>query len=178
MDDRRRTGGVRPDSADSGNDTAAEGFVSSAARNITTILSFGRETVMTAVEEASDQAGRLMGAVRDAGGDLAGYIDPGPWLEELYALLGIASSETVTDMDERVDEVVLRVDDVARHRAREELMLLQQRIGELETVLDELNKTQARTVMSNVLGRLSQLESRIDTLPVIDTCDSGRRLAP
>ena len=178
MDDHRRTGGVRPDSDDSGIDSAAEGLVSIAARNFTTLLSFGRETVVTAVEEATDQAGRLVGAVRDAGGDLADYVDPGPWLEELYALLGIASSETVTDMDERVDEVVLKVDDVARQRAREELMLLQQRIGELETVLGELNKTQARTVMSNVLGRLSQLESRIDMLPVIDTRDSSRRIAP
>jgi BMFP domain-containing protein YqiC len=176
MDDRRTTGGVRPDSADSGGNTAADGLVSSAARNLTTLLSFGRKTAATAVEEATGRAGRLLGAVRDVGGDLASYADPGPWLEELYALLGIASSETVTDMDERVDEVIMKVDDVARQRAREELMLLQQRIGELEMVLDDLNKTQARTVMSNVLGRLSQLEARIDMLPMIDTRDS-RRLA-
>jgi len=174
MDDRKRKGGVRPDSADAGSETAADSLVSSAARNLTNILSFGRKTVMTAVEEATEQAGRVLGSVRDAGGDVAGYVDPGPWLEELYALLGIASSEAVTDMDERVDEVVLKVDDVARQRAREELMLLQQRIGELETVLDDLNKTQARTVMSNVLGRLSQLEARIDTLPIIDTRSSSR----
>ena len=67
MDDRRRMGGVRPDSDDSGIDSDAEGLVSSAARNLTTLLSFGRETAMTAVEEATDRAGRLVGAIRDAG---------------------------------------------------------------------------------------------------------------
>lgn len=169
MDAQRREGQVRPGAED---DSATEGLITSTARNLATILSFGRKTIATAVEGATDQAGRLVGSVRDIGGDLVGYVDPTPWLEELYALLGIASSDSVTDMDERVDEVVMKVDDVARRRAREELMLLQQRIGELETVLDELNKTQARTVMSNVLGRLSQLEARIDTLPVIDVRDS------
>jgi hypothetical protein len=173
MSERKREGGGHPQS----NNGGATDLVSVATRGVTAVFSFGRITVESAVGEVNDQARRMLGAVRDLGGDLAEYVDPAPWLDEVYAMLGIASSESVSEMDERVDEVVLKVDDVARQRAREELMLLQQRIGELESVLDELNKTQARTVMSNVLGRLSQLEARIDTLPVIDTRES-RRLHP
>lgn len=153
---------------------AGGNLVTGAARNLTTILSFSRDTVTSAVGEAATQAGRVLGALKDTGEDVFTYFDPIPWLEDVYSRLGIASSDIVSEMDVRMDSVELKVDDVARQRAREELMLLQQRIGELESVLGDMNRTEARTVMSNVLGRLSELELRIDALPVIDTTESRR----
>jgi hypothetical protein len=87
-------------------------------------------------------------------------------VEDLYSLLGIASASALADLDERIDYVEIKVEEVARKRAREELLLLQQRITELETVLSHVSGDGERNAaMGALLTRLGELESRIDALP-------------
>jgi len=153
-----------------------EALVWGVARRVTNVLSFGRSTLISTASEIGTQAGRLLGTLRDTGEDVIAYVNPSAWLEELYSLLGIASSDSIVEMDERMDGVELKLDDVARQRAREELLLLQQRIGELEALLSGLNQGEARSAMETVLGRLAELEARIDSLPVAHG-DDGVRIA-
>jgi BMFP domain-containing protein YqiC len=82
--------------------------------------------------------------------------------------LGIASVNDVKELDDRIDRVETEIDHVARQRAREELLLLQQRIAELEEVLANLRpgeRENTRDAMGALLGRLSELETRIDAMP-------------
>ena len=78
-------------------------LVWSVARNVTTVLEFGRTAVTTAVDEVGTGVAQrlkwLLGSLADAGGDLAEYVDPGAWLEDLYAVLGIASSGSIVSME-------------------------------------------------------------------------------
>jgi len=147
-------------------DVTGESLVWSVAKNVTGALEFGRSTVTSATAEVGTQARRLVGTLRDVGGDVLAYVNPSAWLEDLYSALGIASAGSIDEIDERMDGVELKLDDVARQRAREELLLLQQRIGELESLLAGLNQSEARSAMERVLGRLSELEARIDSLPL------------
>jgi BMFP domain-containing protein YqiC len=104
----------------------------------------------------------------DLGDDLLSYLDPSTWLQDVYRALGIASLHDVKNLDDRIDRVETEIDHVARQRAREELLLLQQRIAELEEVLANLRpgeRENTRDAMGALLGRLSELETRIDAMP-------------
>ena len=114
---------------------------------------------------ATSTAERALGELRDLGDDIVAYLDPGPWLEELYATLGIASTGALGELDERIDEIELKVEDVARRRAREELLLLQERIAALEDLLATQGVDVAQPAVERLLDRLGQLEARIDALP-------------
>jgi len=103
--------------------------------------------------------------VPNAGSDLLTYVEPGAWLEDMYTLLGIASSGAVGEIDERMDSVELRLDDVARQRAREELLVLRQRVGELEALLAEVRRGETFAAIETLIDRLSELEARVESLP-------------
>jgi len=135
------------------------------ARGVTAALEAGRGGLTSTIDEAARLAGDALDGIRDAGDDAISYLNPGPWLEEIYAFLGIASASSIFELDDRVDDVELKVEEVARKRAREELLLLQQRIGELESVLSHMGEGERYEAMSGLVERLSELESRIDALP-------------
>jgi hypothetical protein len=137
----------------------------SLARGLTSTLMTGREQVGAMLEDASRAAGGAVDQLRDAGDDMLARINPAPLVEDLYALLGIASASAMADLDERIDYVELKVEEVARKRAREELMLLQQRISELESVIAQVGDNDRHQTMHTLLLRLAELESRIDALP-------------
>jgi hypothetical protein len=147
-------------------DEADGGLVWELARSVTSALEVGRGTVVAAFAQATEGASRVVGGLMDAGDDLASYVDPGLWLEDLYALLGIASTSSVAELEERLDEMSVKVEESARSRAREELFLLQQRIAELESLIVGIGNAQTREAVGKLLGRLSELETRIDALPI------------
>lgn len=138
------------------------------ARNLTGALVLGREQLSAVATAARGQLRRGIGTLVDAGGDVAAFIDPARWLGGVYDTLGLATRGTLEQLDDRIDRVELRIDEVARLRAREELLLLQQRIGELEELLSQAKpaaEQQTRNAMADLLGRLAQLETRIDAMP-------------
>jgi len=135
------------------------------AKDLTTTLESARGRLTSYADDATRQASDALELIRESGEDAVAYLNPGPWLEDLYALLGIASASAMADLDERIDYVEIKVEEVARKRAREELLLLQQRIGELENVLSQLGDGQRHEAMGGLLLRLAELESRIDSLP-------------
>ncbi len=135
-------------------------------RTLADTIGLGRQAIAFTMDGVSRQMGRMVGTLRDFGDDIVSYVDPGTLLEDVYSWLGIASSGSIGEIDERMDDVEVKVDDVARQRAREELLLLQQRIGELETMLGGYSRGEAHSAMENVLDRLGELEARIDSLPV------------
>jgi hypothetical protein len=109
---------------------------------------------------------RVVGVVRERGEDWLENLHLGGILEEFYTVLGIASTGALSAMDERIDEVEMRMDDVARQRTREELMLLQQRLGELEAVVRTRRDDAPETgEIDMLLDRLGELEARIDRIP-------------
>ena len=113
-----------------------------------------------------DAGARLLATVAERGGDLVEQLRVQTILEDIYALLGIASAGAVVELDERVDDVELKMDDVARQRTREELMLLHQRLGELEAVMRSQDDGYDPAVdLGGLLGRLTELEARIDKIP-------------
>lgn len=135
------------------------------ARELTSSLMSSRKQITSMLEDASRVARDAAEQVRDTGDDLLARINPGPLVEDLYAFLGIASASAMADLDERIDYVELKVEEVARKRAREELMLLQQRISELENVITHVGDGDKHQTMNTLLLRLAELESRIDALP-------------
>ena len=140
----------------------------SAARNVTATLEAARTVVERAVDVAGMQATNAAGRLSDAGDDVRAYFDPAVWAEDLYARLGIATTTRVQEIDDRIDTVEIEMDHVARQRAREELLLLQQRIGELERILRGMRRKEndrASDAVGSLLGRLSELETRIDAMP-------------
>ncbi|RMF20169.1 MAG: hypothetical protein D6760_12210 [Deltaproteobacteria bacterium] len=141
------------------------GLLSTVARRVTGALVGTRSFASRLTGRATATAARAFGELRDVGDDILAYLDPGPWLEELYAALGIASTEALGELDERIDEIELKVDDVARRRAREELLLLQERITALEDLLATQGAEVAQPAVERLLERLGQLEERIDALP-------------
>ena len=132
---------------------------------LTSTLITGRKRIAASVEDASRSANEALEQAWEAGEDVVARFNPAQVVEDLYAFLGIASASVVADLDERIDYVELKVEEVARKRAREELLLLQQRITELEQVLAHVGESQGREPMTGLLSRLSELEARIDALP-------------
>jgi BMFP domain-containing protein YqiC len=143
-------------------------LVSGLARSVTAILESARDQTLGTAEVARKRGFRALGAVTDLGEDILAYLDPSTWLQDVYRGLGIASVNDVKELDDRIDRVETEIDHVARQRAREELLLLQQRIAELEEVLANLRpgeRENTRDAMGALLGRLSELETRIDAMP-------------
>jgi len=135
------------------------------AHGLTETLVAGRKQIASSVDDASRITRESLDQFREVSEDLLARMSPGPLVEDLYAFLGIASASALADLDERVDYVELKVDEVARKRAREELLLLQQRITELETILSHVGEGERNEAMGALLNRLGELESRIDALP-------------
>jgi hypothetical protein len=138
------------------------------ARNLTSVLESARDQAADAATVVKRRSLRALGVVADVGDDVFAFLDPASWLQDVYRSLGIASTIDLGELDDRIDRVELEIDHVARQRAREELMLLQERIGELEIVLSQLRRSessQTRDAMGALLGRLSELETRIDAMP-------------
>lgn len=143
-------------------------LVNGFARNVTSALEAARDQAVDATTVLKRRGLRALGAVSDIGDDVFAFLDPATWLQDVYRSLGIASTIDLGELDDRIDRVEMEIDQVARQRAREELMLLQERIGELEAVLSQLRRgesTQTRDAMGALLGRLSELETRIDAMP-------------
>jgi len=143
-------------------------LVSGVARGVTAALEAARDQTLETVGIVRRRGLRALGVISDLGDDFVSYVDPSTWLQDVYHSLGIASTGDVQELDDRIDRVETEIDHVARQRAREELLLLQQRIGELEDVLSGLHPRengQTRDAMGALLGRLSELETRIDAMP-------------
>jgi BMFP domain-containing protein YqiC len=143
-------------------------LVSGLARSVTAVLEAARDQTLGTAGIVRKRGVRAIGTMTDLGDDLLSYLDPSTWLQDVYRTLGIASTNDVKELDDRIDRVESEIDHVARQRAREELLLLQQRIAELEDVLAKLRpgeREQTRDAMGALLGRLSELETRIDAMP-------------
>lgn len=143
-------------------------LVSGLARTVTSTLEVVRDQVEQTASVLGRRGSRAMGALGDIGDDILAFFDPATRLQDFYRALGIASTEDIETLDDRIDRVELEIDHVARQRAREELLLLQQRIAELEIVLGSLKPGESaptRDAMGALLGRLSELETRIDAMP-------------
>jgi len=95
------------------------------------------------------------------------------WAEWLFSSLGIASVGSLQELDERIEDVECKVDEVGRGQAARELLLLRQRVGELESVISDVDDGKGRDAIHLLVDRLGELESRIDTLPwpTIDVSD-------
>lgn len=143
-------------------------LVSGLAKTVTSTLETVRDQVERTAAIVGRRSSRAVGALGDIGDDLLAFFDPATRLQDFYRSLGIASTEDIENLDDRIDRVETEIDHVARQRAREELLLLQQRIAELEMVLGNLKPGESaptRDAMGALLGRLSQLETRIDAMP-------------
>lgn len=143
-------------------------LVSALARSVTAALEVARDQTLGTAAVMRRQGLRAVGAMTDFTDDLRAYLDPSIWMHDVYRSLGIASVNDVKELDDRIDRVETEIDHVARQRAREELLLLQQRIAELENVLANLRPSErehTRDAMGALLGRLSELETRIDAMP-------------
>lgn len=143
-------------------------LVSGLAKTVTSTLEAVRDQVERTAATLGRRSSRAVGALGDVGDDLLAFFDPATRLQDFYRALGIASTEDIENLDDRIDRVELEIDHVARQRAREELLLLQQRIAELEIVLGNLKPGESaptRDAMGALLGRLSELETRIDAMP-------------
>lgn len=132
------------------------------ARALTGFLSAGRG----GFEGVLGAGARLGEILAERGGDLMEQLRVSALLDELYAALGIASTAALVELDERVDDVELKMDDVARQRTREELMLLHQRLGELESVIGSRDDGYDPSIdLGGLMGQLNELEARIDHIP-------------
>lgn len=132
------------------------------ARALTGLMTAGRGGVGSVL----DALARSIAIVAERGGDLAERLQIAAILDEIYSVLGIASTAALLELDERVDDVEMKMSDVARQRTREELMLLHQRLGELEAVIRSRDDDYDPAVdLGGLLGRLTELESRIDEIP-------------
>jgi hypothetical protein len=137
-------------------------LVSDLARAVTGMLKASRG----GVGEMMSAAQRILDVLMERGADWLDTLQVSSIVEDLYAMLGIASTGALFELDERVDDVEMKMDSVARQRTREELMLLQQRLGELEIVVRARHGEHPETVeLDTLLGRLNNLEARIDRLP-------------
>lgn len=143
-------------------DAREEALGSDVARALTGLLTAGRGGLTGLVG-----AGARLGAIlAERGGDLIAQLQIAALLDDLYAALGIASTAALVELDERVDDVELKLDDVARQRTREELMLLHQRLGELESVIEARDGDYDPSIdLGGLMGQLSELEARIDHIP-------------
>jgi hypothetical protein len=142
---------------------------SGVARRVTMALEAARNGLGQAVGFSTKRASRARGEILDFTEDVRAYLDPAVWMEDVYAKLGIATTVRVEEIDVRIDRVESEMDQVARQRAREELLLVQQRIAELERILRSLRggeNARTRDAVGALLGRLSKLETRIDSMPM------------
>jgi len=144
------------------------------AHGLTETLIAGRKQLASSADDAVRTARDSFDQFREISDDLLARVNPGPLVEDLYAFLGVASASALADLDERIDYVELKVEEVARKRAREELLLLQQRISELETILSHVGEGERNEAMGALLARLGELESRIDALPWTRFSDERR----
>jgi BMFP domain-containing protein YqiC len=143
-------------------------LVTGLARNVTSVLESAREQAMGTAAGVHRRTRRAVGIMADLGDDLVAFLDPATWMQDVYRSLGIASTHDMKELDDRIDRVEMEIDQVARQRAREELLMLQERIAELEAVWSQLKRnesSQTRDAMGSLLGRLSELETRIDAMP-------------
>jgi BMFP domain-containing protein YqiC len=143
-------------------------LVSGIARSVTSTMEAVRDRVERTAGLVGRRGSRAIGALGDLGEDVVAFFDPATRLQDFYRSIGIASTDDIENLDDRIDRVELEIDHVARQRAREELLLLQQRIAELEMVLGNLKPGESaptRDAMGALLGRLSELETRIDAMP-------------
>ncbi len=159
-----RTVKASPSEAGQGH-SGGDGLLSESARRLTDALVGARRLGSRLLGRAQRDLARALGELRDVGEDVASLLDPGPWLEQLYAALGIASTGALEELDERIDDLEIKIDDVARRRAREELLLLQERIVALEELLSSRGVEAAHQSLARLLERLGELERRIDALP-------------
>jgi len=139
-----------------------EALGSDIARALTGFMTAGRGGIGGLIDVGT----RLGAIVAERGGDLAAQLSVATFVDDLYALLGIASTRALVELDERVDDVELKMDHVARQRTREELMLLHQRLGELEAAVRSRGIANDPVIdLGGVMGRLNEIESRIDEIP-------------
>ncbi len=156
-------------------EASSEPLVWDLARRVTSNLESAREFVGDAMASGAKRAGRLLGSLRDGTEDLAGYFSPAPWLEDVYASMGIASTGALADFDQRFDDIETMIETLARERARQELILLQARVGELEQAMRALSQHEARGAVYELADKLGSLEARIDAIdwPVSGSSSRG-----
>jgi len=135
------------------------------AREVTSWLEQGRRRVEEVAEDAAGRTRRVFGRLRDVADDAATYADVTPWLEGFYASVGIASSTSLAELDEKLDDLEVRIEQLARQRARGELLLLQTRIAELESIMASVTRQETREAVFELVDKLGDLEARIDALP-------------
>jgi len=143
-------------------------LVSGLARGVTAALESARDQTLGTAGLLRKRGLRAIGVMTDLSDDVLAFFDPSTWLQDVYRAMGIASLDDVKGLDDRIDRVEVEIDHVARQRAREELLLVQQRIAELESILADLRpgeREHTRDAMGALLGRLSELETRIDAMP-------------
>lgn len=152
--------------SDSGTDSGQpeDALVSDLAKVLTGAIKAGRLSGAGFL----DFTRRVVAIFSDRGADVLRMPDIGAFLDDIYALLGIASTSALLELDERIDEVELHAEDRAREHARRELLLLHQRIGELEAVMHARNAPsdpETDAEIGTLIGQLSDLEARIDAMP-------------
>jgi hypothetical protein len=114
----------------------------------------------------------VAGYLAEVGGDM--ILPRGSaWGERLFSSLGIASVGSLQELDERIEDVEYKIDEVGRGQVARELLLLRQRVGELESVISDSDDHKGQDAIHLLVDRLGELESRIDTLPwpTIDVSD-------
>ena len=86
---------------------------------------------------------------------------------------GAGRLEHQDELDERIEDVEYKIDEVGRGQVARELLLLRQRVGELESVISDSDDRKGQDAIHLLVDRLGELESRIDTLPwpTIDVSD-------
>jgi hypothetical protein len=114
-------------------------LVSGIARSVTSTMESVRDGVERTAGLLGRRGSRAIGALGDLGEDVVAFFDPATRLQDFYRAIGIASTDDIDNLDDRIDRVELEIDHVARQRARE--------------------------AMGALLGRLSELETRIDAMP-------------
>lgn len=122
--------------------------------------------------EVRTGATRVAGYLAELGGDM--ILPRGSaWGERIFSSLGIASVGSLHELDERIEDVEYKIDEVGRGQAARELWLLRQRVGELESVISDVDDREGQDAIHLLVDRLGELESRIDTLPwpTIDVSD-------
>jgi len=148
-------------------------LVSGLARDLTSAIENGRRGLSSVTHEVRTGAMRMAGYLAEAGGDMV-LPSSSIWGERLFSRLGIASVGLLRELDERIEDVECKVDEVGRGQAARELLLLRQRVGELESIISEVDDREGQTAIHLLVDRLGELESRIDTLPspTIDVSDA------
>lgn len=147
-------------------------LASGLARDLTSAIENGRRGLSSVTHEVRTGATRVAGYLAEVGGDM--ILPRGSaWGERIFSSLGIASVGSLHELDERIEDVEYKIDEVGRGQAARELWLLRQRVGELELVISDVDDRESQDAIHLLVDRLGELESRIDTLPspTIDVSD-------